>query len=285
MTPAAIEPDINLYVAVHGRLPTIDDSPKPWEYRGWLLYYVQLGEHHPEVQAKRWDYYERTIAAGALLDEPIPQIHFEANAAAARSVEKWIEHLNYKLGWSAFSAFVDWLGFGLATAREKPRLDAEMNEWLYRNVNVGTLLIHPADYLGEFLASTKVNKYNSTGFYPTPHNVCEMMTRMIINDVEDSRRAKVCDPCVGSGRMLLHASNRSLCLYGMDVDPLVCAIARINGAMYAPWMAFPLSAEILGQAVPAPAPAELPVPPEHRPPQGAASFRVDDRGQGLLFND
>ena len=42
------------------------------------------------------------------------------------------------------------------------------------------MLSAPSDYLGEYLVDTKVNKYNSTGFYPTPHNVCEMMTRMVM---------------------------------------------------------------------------------------------------------
>ena len=36
------------------------------------------------------------------------------------------------------------------------------------------------------------------------------------------------DPCVGSGRLLLHASNISLRLYGQDIDPLAVAMCKIN---------------------------------------------------------
>jgi hypothetical protein len=49
--------------------------------------------------------------------------------------------------------------------------------------------------------------------------------------------------------MLLHSSNRSLCLFGQDIDPLVVAMCKINGALYAPWMSFPLPARILGTHV------------------------------------
>jgi hypothetical protein len=103
------------------------------------------------------------------------------------------------------------------------------------------------------------------------------------NSANDPRLETVLDPCVGTGRMLLHASNLSYCLYGCDIDPLVAMITRINGALYAPWLAFPFSESILGVALPPPPPAPLPVPKEHQPADNAPLFRCDDHGQGLLF--
>jgi hypothetical protein len=79
--------------------------------------------------------------------------------------------------------------------------------------------------------------------------------------------------------MLLHAANYSLCLYGQDIDPLAVAMCQVNGVLYAPWLAFPLPASVLGTAV-EPLPAALPVT---LPPEGEPSFRVDDHGHGLLF--
>lgn len=55
----------------------------------------------------------------------------------------------------------------------------------------------------------------------------------------DRRMMTVCDPALGSGRQLLHASNFSVRLYGMDIDRLVVKICLINGAMFVPWMSFP----------------------------------------------
>ena len=45
--------------------------------------------------------------------------------------------------------------------------------------------------------------------------------------------------------MLLLASNVSLSLYGIERDALVRTACLINGALYAPWLAFPLPQEIL----------------------------------------
>ena len=45
--------------------------------------------------------------------------------------------------------------------------------------------------------------------------------------------------------MLLLASNVSLSLYGIEVDALVRTACLINGALYAPWLAFPLPDAIL----------------------------------------
>jgi hypothetical protein len=99
----------------------------------------------------------------------------------------------------------------------------------------------------------------------------------------DVRLKTVMDPCVGTGRMLLHASNFSYCLYGCDIDPLVVMISRCNAALYSPWMAFSFSESILGRPLPPPPPAQLPVPEEYRPVAGETLVRCDDHGQGLLF--
>jgi hypothetical protein len=111
----------------------------------------------------------------------------------------------------------------------------------------------PWDYLGDHVAAGKARGWNPTGFYPTPHPVVECMVRMTMHDTEkngrDPRTLSVCDPCVGSGRMLLHASNFSLRLFGNDIDPLAVMMCQSNGALYAPWLSFPLPDAIVGTAL------------------------------------
>jgi hypothetical protein len=135
------------------------------------------------------------------------------------------------------------------------------------------------------VAVGKARGWNPTGFFPTPHPVVELMVRMTMHDAQaegrDPRTLTVCDPCVGSGRTLLHASNFSLALFGQDIDPLAVATCKINGVLYAPWLAFPLPAAILGTRVPPP-PASLPV--AEPPPKDVRVYRIDDHGQGLLFD-
>lgn len=67
------------------------------------------------------------------------------------------------------------------------------------------------------------------------------MTRLLMPEGKDCRRESVCDPCVGTGRMLLHASNHSLRLYGLDIDATLCKATLVNGYLYAPWMVRPLA--------------------------------------------
>ena len=275
--PAAL--DIQQFIEEYGRFPQLGRDPiAPWKYRGYLLYYLTNGvrEKAPEV-VDRWDYYFRTREAGRLLDEPIPQIDFghegksvDEGSAGHKELDKWVAIAEEEHGGAgAFRALLDWLQWGLALSNEYPKLTEKTQEALYRGVNLEPLLKHPYDYLGGFYQSTKTSRWNRSGYYCTPHNVVEMMVRMTMGDGSsplpdgrDLRTATVCDPAVGSGRMLLHASNYSLCLYGQDIDPICCAMTKINGAFYAPWMSFPLPASVLNRPVPLPPPAPLPVQTE-----------------------
>jgi hypothetical protein len=286
MTKLITPPDLPAFIERQGRLPLLGDTPPPWHYRGWLLpYVIQLHGLVPAV-ADRWDYHLRTLEAGRLLDEPIPHIAFGSPDNKVFSLlHVWSRLIGRDLGgWSDYRTLLDWLCWGLALGRDEPRLNDPVNEKLYRQVNLGPLLAKPHDYLGAYVAAGKSRGWNPTGFYPTPHNVVECMVRMLLHDERkdgrDPRLMSVCDPCVGSGRMLLHASNFSLCLFGQDIDPLAVAMCKINGALYAPWLSFPLPESILGTHVPAP-PASVPVP--DAPPADVPVFRADDRGQGLLF--
>lgn len=304
--------DINQFVATHGRLPQLGRDPvAPWKYRGWLLYYVQLGvrEKAPEV-IDRWHWHLEALELGRLPDAPIPQMDFshegrmvDEGSAGHKAVEKWVELAEDEGGWSgAFRALLDWLLWGLALSREYPRLGEPTQEKLYRGVDLEPVLKHPYDYLGGYYQSTKTSRWNRTGYYCTPHNVCEMMARMLFEggqapeEGRDPRTLSVCDPAVGSGRMLLHASNYSVCLFGQDIDPICCAMAKINGAWYAPWLAFPFPRRILGFRPAPPPPEPLPVeedgftltPPGERPrrgssPSGRKVYRIDDPAQGRLF--
>jgi hypothetical protein len=279
-------PDLSAFVRRHGRLPQLGDEPAPWHYRGWLLpYVIQLHALCPAV-GERWGYHLRTLDAGQLLDEPIPPITFGPPDDKVFSLLfEWSRRIGWDGGgWSDFRTLVDWLCWALALSGEEPRLSDAVNEKLYRQVNLVPLLDRPFDYLGQHVALSKAKGWNPTGFYPTPHPVAECMVRLLMHDIDkggrDPRMLSVCDPCVGSGRMLLHASNRSLNLWGQDIDPLTVAMCKLNGVLYAPWMSFPLPASVLGRELASP-PAVLPL---IEPAPAATVFRVDAPCQRLLFD-
>jgi hypothetical protein len=86
------------------------------------------------------------------------------------------------------------------------------------------------------MAEAGVGKGQS--FYPTPHELVEMMTMMTMGE-GDHRAEKVQDCCCGTGRMLLHASNHSLRLYAQDISLLAVKATVFHGYLYAPWLVKP----------------------------------------------
>ena len=247
--------DLASFIGTENRLPRLGDLVPPWRYRGWLLPYVFLIHEFCPAVANRWGYYFRTLEAGKLLDDPIPQISFGAPDQHVFSLLRdWSSLIGEDCGgWSDFRSLLEWLSWGLSLSGEAPHVSDAVQKSLYRKVDVGPLLQAPHDYLGDFVALGRARGWNPTGFYATPHPVVECMVRMTMHDTRaarcDPRTLSVCDPCVGSGRMLLHASNLSLNLWGQDIDPLAIAMCKINGALYAPWLSFPFAPAILGADV------------------------------------
>ena len=230
------------FLRAHGRVPRLGDEKPPWDYPGWLLYYCLLLEDHIGVVAKRWDYWRRTMVAGKLLDEPIPRIDFRCDGQqleGMKRLDEWVRMVErYDGGWSGLTALLDWFLWGFGLAKEQPKIPAELNERLYREVNLGPWLLEPFDYLGAWIAAQK-GKWNPFAFFPTPFSVVQLMVRMSMADGEDARAKTTSDPAMGSARLLMCASNYSVRLSGSDIDVTMVKVAKINGALYVPWLIRP----------------------------------------------
>jgi len=139
--------------------------------------------------------------------------------------------------------FLQWLLFGFGKGEFPRDMDDEDHLWLYKEFKAGLLQVEPYDYLGEIIGESKGSN-NPHAFFPTPHTVVEMMVQINMSDAATTEKgifSTVCDPCIGSGRMVLHASNQSIFLYGMDIDKTMCMVSEINGFLYAPWMVWPIA--------------------------------------------
>jgi hypothetical protein len=149
-------------------------------------------------------------------------------------------------GWSSSTYIdyvLDWLLFGFGYTEEAPREPRGCegaSDRLYQAFDLGPMLLWPYDYLGDLFAEMSLGKH--AGFYPTPHNLVQMMVEMAFGggNGEDQRIATTCDPCMGTGRMLLLASNYTLNLAGMDINPIMWKATLVNGYLYAPWMVRPI---------------------------------------------
>jgi hypothetical protein len=146
--------DMVAFVSGFRRLPRLGDPMPPWTFRGWLLPFVIALHGVCPAVSNRWDYHLRTLEAGKLLDEPIPQISFgPPDQRVFRLLEQWSRLVARDCGgWSDFRTLVEWLCWALALAGEPTRLSDDINEKLYRQVNLGPLLASPYDYLGQHVA-------------------------------------------------------------------------------------------------------------------------------------
>ena len=254
---------------INGARPSVH----PRTERGWLLPYLMRFD---EMTWRRWAYWFRMAESERLPKDRIPQISFSAHGASAaggwKRTRKMLEESLDAIGpgWSgwgdsrAWDFFFDWLLFGFGDLAEPPPdLHEGAGDRLYQVFNVGAMVLYPADYFGDLLAESAYGRRN--GFFPTPMNLTDMIVQMTMGaaggadagntepdtaDIDgidrgtesavDKRLLSVMDPCVGTGRFLLSASNHSLRLYGIDIDPLVLKACKVNGWLYAPWLVRPL---------------------------------------------
>lgn len=220
--------------------------------RGWILPYLLEAD---QLTWQRWVYWFELMEAGQLGGRPIPQIHWATDGTGNtlfdqqghKHLERCLDLIpdNGYGGWQGWSSwqhvdyFFDWLLFAFGhpgyELPKEPSDGASMR--LYQTFNLNLLMAYPHDYFGDILALNNFGK--RSGFYPTPMPVCTMMAMMLMEG-EDCRTKTVCDPCLGTGRMLLTASNYSLRLYGQDINGTVIKASLVNGYLYAPWMVKPL---------------------------------------------
>lgn len=212
---------------------------------GWLLPYLLEAD---DFLWKRWHHWFETASAKKVIAE-IPQIEWQRNDMGFKMLNRSLSVITKYGDWrgwnslAAFDYFMDWLLFGLGH-RGQTQLPEERDEYrgacgrLYQAFNLETMLAWPHDYFGDILAENHHGRH--LGFFPTPMELCQLMVQMNFGG-EDVRTKSVCDPCVGTGRMLLAASNYSYRLFGSDVNPTVIKATLINGFLYAPWLARPFA--------------------------------------------
>jgi len=207
---------------------------------GWLIPYLTALD---QMYYGRWDYWLNAVNDGKIPEEPIPNVPFRAphcyNERKVRNnLKKCIDYAN-QYSFRSLEYLVDWILWGLAYKPVTfPNINEKVDNYFYRVWNLGLFYEEPADHFADIAAESNVGKHH--GYFPTPPQVVEMMVRMNFGD-EPMHRHKclsVMDPCCGTGVMLLYASNYSLNLYGVDINPLLTKIAIVNAYIYIPWLAY-----------------------------------------------
>ena len=265
----------------------------------------------------RWPYWLATVLnrrLGPLPEWAIPQIDF-GSIAGPRQLDHPDPELRRMAGTAdearkqTFKAFGDalqtggylgdlfrwWLyAFGSPTVPQRPALSDHAKVAMYSGLNLGWLLGHPGDW-GAELCLEFLGTDRRGGWFPTPITVTDMMVRMTMTqDVVDTRAMSVHDPCVGTGVMLLCASNHSLNLSGQDINQTMCLACEFNAWLFVPWLVYGQGAvrELRGHppAPPRPTPAGPTGPPPSSPrkQERRDAVRVahhPQETQGRLFGD
>lgn len=206
--------------------------------KGWLIPYL-IGLD--QLFYKRWEYWTRAILTDKIPDKSIPYIEFSmpmtySEQLVNKNLKTCLDYASGRYS-NVFEKLIDWILWGFNQGKHFPNINTETDDYWYRTFNLGLFYKEPADHLADM-----VSQYNGNhnGYFPTPANVVQMMTVMTMGDKprHEHKKMSVCDPCSGSGIMLMYASNYSLYLYGMDISALLCKVATVNAFIYVPWLAY-----------------------------------------------
>jgi hypothetical protein len=171
---------------------------------------------------------------GKLPSNSIPQINFvshcDESAEPFKILKKCLINYNY-----SFYNFIDWLLYNLGDPDIK---SIERNSYWEENFNLKPFLESPGDWIGHYFECYVASKgiKDSTGFFSTPISLCLMMVKMLNIGSTDS----VYEPCAGTGRMLMAASNYSVNLFAQEINLTLIKICKINAWLYMPWLIMPL---------------------------------------------
>ena len=178
----------------------------------------------------RWEWYSSIMLLKKLPTEPLPQVDFadDSDGSAKKLV---LSLLNVNVSLDDLLNYLLHM-FGHTGYEKKPIVEIDFP--------LAAALLLQRDLFGDAYGEVMGKGLRSgTGYFPTPQSLCNMIVEMTMKDCELTHTVN--DPCVGSGRMLLSASNKSLFLSGNDVNPVCVKMTLVNAYMFAPWIAIPVT--------------------------------------------
>lgn len=186
----------------------------------------------------RWRWLAYLSLYGRPPKEPYPQIHFvdDHDHQGQRLVEAYLTPF-CDVGINELLYFL-LHRFGWLECENLPLTIKSIHVDHWETFDLGAAIALERDFFGDFYSEVIGQHLRAgSGYFPTPMSVCQMIANMTL--VEADLFHSVHDPCVGSGRMLLAASNRSLFLSGVDINPICIRMTLANGFLFAPQIVHP----------------------------------------------
>lgn len=212
--------------------------------KGWARFRLALFDLSP-----RWQWWALVLLTKRLPPLPYPKIGFATqfpdHAGPMRMIRECLRPPDAR-----FEDFLDWILFGCGgfDTKQLPRgLTPSLARHWEATFDLALLLREPGDWLGHYYETVVASPSmkSSTGFFSTPMSLCHLMVELHRPGLMDS----VHEPCCGSGRMLMAASNYSINLSGTDINPTLVKICQANAWLYMPSVVLPLRG-IISEATP-----------------------------------
>ncbi len=161
---------------------------------------------------------------------PYLTISESGNEAVKKMLKKSFEPVSYK-GVRPYE-FLSWIGYAIGLAWfEKPNMDKDSWEHLYRTFDFSLFYQFPSDYLSVFLAEN--GSSGALDYYPTPLSLSKAMNLMLQGDEEEKVLTDLMyDPCTGTGALIL--PSKSLNIVASDLSHLMVRAAAIQAFFYKP---------------------------------------------------
>jgi len=186
--------------------------------------------------SERWRWWSFALLRDKVPVTPIPKISFAENFNESAEPYKVIKRCVNPYDRDSFHKLLDWLlyCFGDSSVKE---LSFDTKH-LEANFKLEPFFEEPGDWAGHFYETQIISKSGreKSGFFSTPMSICNLIVSISQPKLTDT----VHEPCVGTGRMLLAASNYSINLSGQDINPDLVKICKINAWLYMPSLIFPI---------------------------------------------
>ena len=190
----------------------------------------------------RWQWWSLVLMTKRLPPLPYPKIDF-ADSLADHALPMRMLRECLQPHDARFEDFIEWLlcCFGVPDVREVPkRASPSIIKHWESTFALKVMMDTPGDWLGAIYESDFVSKgtRDRSGFFTTPPSICRLLAEISLKDAKLTDSLN--EPCCGSGRILLYASNYLLNLSGVDINPLLVKIATVNAWLYAPSIVIPV---------------------------------------------
>ena len=208
--------------------------------KGWSSWRIPLYK-----QSVRWQWWSNAMLIKRVLPDyiPWPKIDFAEHVQDSDPPMKMIKKCLEQFHDIKFEDFLDWILFNFGDYHTKelpPSVTPKHVEYWNQHFDLSMLLLREGDWIGQWYEVNEASNFvkGKQGFFTTPMNICTLMAKITMESNTDLL-TEMNEPCCGTGRMFLAASNYTLLMCGQDINLTCIKICRINAWLYMPSIAMP----------------------------------------------